>query len=176
VRPTLLVAGLLVGAACQPNTGRPALSPLPESAGTEVRLAPAEATRKLAEALRADSVPVRKVLVRDAYLETDWFDAQTGRSRRPAPGFGVVRIRAWADPARPGSSLLAVETAYRALADPSLPDRELDRQVPAKHPVAVKVEAILQQMVKQFGGPPPPQTSPPAASPAAPGRPAPSDQ
>jgi hypothetical protein len=175
VRSTLLAAGLVVGAACQPNTGRPALTPLPESAGTEIRLTPAEATRRLAEALRADAVPVRKVLLRDAYLETGWFDAKTGRTRPPALGPGVVRVRAWADPARPGSSLLAVETAYRPLADPSLPDRELDRQVPTKHPVAVKVEAILQQMVKQFGGPPPPQTSGPTATPA-PGRPIPKDQ
>jgi len=153
---------LVLGTACQPNTGRPVFSPLPDAAGTEVRLPPAEATRQLAAALRADSVPVSKVLVRDAYLETGWFDAKTGRARSSSLGTGVVRVRAWADPARPGSSQLAVETAYRLLADPSLPPRELDRQVPAKHPVAVKVDSVLQQLVKRFGGPPPPQAETPA--------------
>ena len=54
----LLSLALILGAACQPNTGRPVFSPLPEAAGTEVRLTPAEATRQLAAALRADSVPV----------------------------------------------------------------------------------------------------------------------
>ena len=57
---------------------------------------------------------------------------------------------------------MAVETAYRALADPSLPPCELDRQVPAKHPVAIKVDSVLQQLVKRFGGPPPPQAETPA--------------
>jgi hypothetical protein len=163
VRSTWLQLGLwIAAAACQPNTSRPSFTPIPETAGTEVRLVPQEAIRRLADALRADSVPVRKVRVRDGYLETNWFDSRTGRptrARRPI-GTGVVRVRAWADPARPGSSQLAVETSYRALADPSLPERELDRQVPRSHPVALKVEEVLRQLVKRYGGPPAPQAQP----------------
>jgi hypothetical protein len=153
-----------VAIGCQPNTGRPVFTPLPNAAGTEVRLTPIEATRELAAALRADSVPVRKVLLRDAYLETSWFDARTGRPRSNPMGKNIVRVRAWADPARPGSSQIAVETAYRPFSDPSLPARELDRQVPAKHPVAMKVDSILQGLVKRFGGPPPPASPPPTSS------------
>jgi hypothetical protein len=164
LRQTLLLAAA-VAFGCQPNTGRPVFSPLPEAAGTEVRLTPSQATRELAAALRADSVPVRKVLLRDAYLESGWFDARTGRIRSNPLGKNVVRVRAWADPARPGSSQIAVETAYRAFSDPSLPPRELERQVPANHPVAVKVDSILQGLVKRFGGPPPPA---PAQSPGPP--------
>jgi hypothetical protein len=160
VRASFLWLGAVLGAACQPSTGRPVFSPVPESAQTEIRLSPAEATRQLAAALRADSIPVRKVLVRDAYLETGWFDAKTGRPRGNPLGQSTVRVRAWADPARPGSAQLAVETVYRPLADPSLPQRELERQVPARHPVAVKVDSILQQMVKRFGGPPAPTPAP----------------
>jgi len=161
----LLAAG--VGLGCHPNTDRPAFSPLPDAAGTEIRLSPQEATRQLAAALRADSIPVRKVLLRDAYLETGWFDARTGRPRGGALGKNVVRVRAWMNPARPGSSQIAVETAYRPLADPSLPSRELERQVPANHRIAVKVDSVLQALVKRFGGPPPPatQTTAPAAQP-----------
>lgn len=168
MRSPLWLALALVG--CQPNTGRPVFSPLPESAGTEIRLSPREATRQLAEALRADSLPVRKVLLRDAYLETGWFDVKTRRPRSTSMGPNTVQVRAWADPARPGSTLLSVETTYRPLADPSLPDRELDRQVPAKHPVAVKVDSVLQRMVRRFGGPPPPapaQTPSPTPAPEA---------
>jgi hypothetical protein len=141
VRFPLCWAGLLLSAACQPNTGRPVYGPLPQSAGTEIRLSPSEATKQLAAALRADSVPLKKVLLRDGYLETGWFDAKSGRPRAQARGSAV----------------------------------ELDRQVPAKHPVAVKVEAILQQLVKRFGGPPPPQAAPQAPSPTA-ASPAPDDQ
>jgi hypothetical protein len=165
VQRTILLAAV-VAIGCQPNTGRPVFTPLPDAAGTEVRLSPTEATRELAAALRAHSVPVRKVLLRDAYLESGWFDAKTGRPRTNPMGQNIVRVRAWADPARPGSSQIAVETAYRPLADPSLPARELERQVPANHPVAVKVDSILQGLIKRFGGPPPPPSPAQSPSPA----------
>jgi hypothetical protein len=157
----------LAAAACQPNTGRPPFTPFPESAGTEVRLSVREATGHLAEALRADSLPVRKVLLRDGYLETTWFDSKTGRpsrGRRPV-GPAIVRVRAWADPARPGSSQLSVETSYRPAVDPSLAERELERQVPRSHPVAVRMEAVLKKLVERYGGPPAAQAQP-AAPPA----------
>jgi hypothetical protein len=50
--------------------------------------------------------------------------------------------------------VLTVETLYRPLADPSLPERELDRQVPRDHPVGKKVEKLLEDMLKRYGGPP----------------------
>jgi hypothetical protein len=162
VRSSWVLLGCCAAAACQPNTTRPSFTPLPESAGTEVRLSAREATRHLAEALRASAVPVRKVMLRDGYLETGWFDSKSGRPTRRRPiGQGIVRVRAWADPARPGSSQLAVETSYRPLVDPSLPERELERQVPPTHPVAVKVEEALRKLVERFGGPPAPQAQPP---------------
>jgi hypothetical protein len=156
-RPALLATLVALGA-CQPSTTRPAIQPLPEAAITEIRLPPREAIGRLAEALRDDSVPAVKVHTRDAYLETAWFDTATGRVTRQRPiGRHIVRLRAWADPARPGDSQLTVETLYRPLADPSLSDRELERQVPRTHPVAIKVRAVLQEMVKRYGGPPPVQ-------------------
>ena len=163
---TWLVCLGLGTAACQPGTSRPALVPLPEAMGSELRLSVPEATRRFAEALKADSIPTRKVRLRDGYIETAWFQARTGRpsrQRRPM-GPGVVRVRAWADPARPGSTQLTVETLYRPLADPSLPERELERQVPPDHPVARKVAAVLVRMVERYGTPPPAEveSQPPA--------------
>jgi hypothetical protein len=141
--------------ACQPNTTRPGFVPLPEAAGTEIRLPMREATQRLAEALRAAGIPVRMVQLRDGYLETGWFDSKSGRPTRRRPvGTGVVRVRAWADPARPGSSMVTIETTYRTRFDPSLPERELDRQVSKTHPVALKVETVLRKLVERFGGAP----------------------
>jgi hypothetical protein len=52
------------------------------------------------------------------------------------------------------------------LADPSLPERELERQVPINHPVALKVVAVLKKLVDRYGGSPGPQTEPaPTGSP-----------
>ena len=167
MRLSLVLVGATLGAvACQPTTTRPPFPPLPEAAGSEIRLPVPMATRRLAEALKADSIPTRKVRLRDGYIETPWFEARSGRpiGQRRAIGPGVVRIRAWADPARPGSSQLTVETLYRPRVDPSLPHRELEQEVSTDHPVARKVEAALQRMVDRFGGPPLPQAQPPEAA------------
>ncbi len=169
-------------AACQPATTRPPFPPVPEAAITEMRLPAGEATRLLAEAFQADSMPMQRVVVRDGWLETSWFDAPSGRhtGRRPI-GVNTVRVRAWADPTHPGSSKVTVETVYRPLADPSLPERELDKQVPRDHPVAIKVRAALQDLVKRYGGPPAPVAAPAAGAedeqaPEAPGDEPPQDE
>jgi hypothetical protein len=162
VRSTRILLGYaLLAVACQPSTTRPPITPYPEAAGTEVRLPVREATQHLAEALRSDSIPTKVVQLRDGYIETSWFLARSGRRAAGRPvGNGVVRIRAWADPARPGSSQLTVETLYRPLLDPSLSDRELERVVPRDHPVAVKVEGALRKLVERYGGSPGPQAEP----------------
>jgi hypothetical protein len=158
-------AAVLAVLACQPSTTRPSFTALPEAAVTEVRLSQLEATRQLAEGLKAESIPASRVELGDGYIESTWFDSATGRgTSRRAIGTGVVRVRAWADPARPGNTLLTVETLYHPYLDPSLPSRELEREVPRDHPVAVKVRALLQNLVKRYGGPPPPEAEQPAAS------------
>lgn len=153
-------------AACQPATTRPPYPAVAQAATVEVRLPPGEATQQLAERLQADSIPATRIVLGDAWFETRWFDPTTGRvtGRRPI-GSSVVLLRGWADPTQPGSSKLTVETLYRPVADPSLPERELDRQVPRGHPVAVKVRAALEDLVKRYGGPPPPQSERKAAEP-----------
>ncbi|HKU59840.1 MAG TPA: hypothetical protein VJQ44_01390 [Gemmatimonadales bacterium] len=156
--PRLALMVALAG--CRPETTRPAIVPVPAAASTEIRLVPQEATNRLAEAMVADSIPLARVRARDGYIESRWIDSATGHATRRMPlGTGVVRVRAWADPGRPGNTVLTVETVYRPLADPSLPERELDRQVPKTHPVAVKVEAELAGMLKRWGGPPPPESA-----------------
>jgi hypothetical protein len=151
-------------------TTRPAFSPFPEAAATEIRLGAADATRRLAAALRSESIPVAQVEQRDGYLESDWFDQASGKSVEQRPiGPDIVRVRAWAERARPYSSVLIVETVYRPLADPSRAERELERPVPVDHPVAVKIRATLEAMVKKYGGPPGP--TPAAAPPAPPAQP-----
>jgi hypothetical protein len=155
----------LATAACQPATSRPAIVPLPEALGSELRLTVPEATRRLAEALRADSIPTQRVRLRDGYIETPWFLTRTRRPTTQRPlGPRVVKIRAWADPARPGSTQLTVETLYRPRVDPSLPERELEREVPTNHPVALRVAAVLKRLVARFGAPPPPPAQQPAAT------------
>jgi hypothetical protein len=160
-----VLAGMLAG--CQPATTRPPYPAVAQAATAEIRLPPREVTQRLAEALRAESILATRIVPRDAWFETQWFDPATGQRTKHRPiGAGAVLLRAWADPTQPGSSKVTVETVYRPMADASLPERELDRQVPRDHPVAIKVRAALQDLVKRYGGPPPPAAVRPPAEPS----------
>jgi hypothetical protein len=160
-----LLAGL---AACKAGTTRPYYPPLTGAPQTEIELGVRETTQALADVLRGDSLPVTRVEPRDGFVETAWFEV---RNKRPAGGRhlgpGVVQVRAWADPSRPGHSRLVVETVFRPLADPSLSSRELDRQVPPDHPIAKRITEILTQLAKLYSTEPADQ-APEAAQPAGP--------
>ncbi len=148
---TLVGVPLAALVACQLATARPPFEPVPEARHADVALSRTEATERLAEGLRADSIPVTRVEPRDGYLETPWFDTATGR---PAPsgrtGAGVVRVRGWIDPARVRQSELRVETVFRRLVDPSLPERELERAVAPDHPVAQRVDSVLARLARRY--------------------------
>ena len=136
---------------CQPYTTRPSISPLPGAAEAVVDLTVHQATVILAEALRADSIPLTRVDSLDGYLETGWFDAATGR---PAEGRilgdSVVRVRGWVNSYGKERGSIRVETAVRPLANPSLPPRELDRQAPAENVVAIRVSNVVAALAKRY--------------------------
>ncbi len=143
---------LAVLAACQASTTRPTFGPLPGPLTGEVRLSMAAATETLAEALRADSVALRRVYPRDGVVESDWLQvpgyAVTG-ARRLGPG--IVRVRGWVDPGKPFHSVYTVEVAFRAYADPSREERELEQPVAQTHPARIKVARVLERIVVQYG-------------------------
>ena len=94
MRPGRMVAGVFAGlTACQPGTSRPPFPPVPQAAITEVRLSAREATRLLADALRADSIPANRVDLRDTWLETGWFDPASGQPSRRRQGCHLRRSR-----------------------------------------------------------------------------------
>lgn len=164
---TLIVAGVTLG--CQPDTTRPSFGPVPEAARVEIRLPVRDATLRLAETLKADTIPTRLVHLRDGWFDTGWFEARSGATthRRPV-GPDVVRVRAWSDPGRPGYSLLTVETVYQAVADPALPARDLEQAVARDHPAAVRVLAALKSMADRYGTPPAESNAPAAGQRGAP--------
>jgi hypothetical protein len=152
VRATAAVALALV-ASCYPSTTRPDVVPFPEAPRIEVELFVPRATQVVALALDADSIPVRRTEPRDGWLETEWFDMTTlapveGRTLGPE----VVQVRAYIDPGRPNHSVIIIETVYRAYADPSRPARDVERQVPDGHPVAVRLEAVMSRLAEEYGG------------------------
>ena len=81
---------LLLGA-CTPTTTRPPFAPVPEALHVVLNAPPADVTQAARAILQADSIPVRFVNLRDAFLETREFA-------------GSHRLRVWADPDVPGKS------------------------------------------------------------------------
>ena len=141
--------------ACQASTTRPPFGPVTGAASVVLETEGPHATTLLAERLKAESIPVTIVEPRDGFLEAPWFDT-TGHPTGKRPlGPNVVRVRGWVDPEKPGFSRLTVETMYRDIADPSLPERELDREVAPDHPVSKRVRAVLDSLRKRYGAPEP---------------------
>lgn len=140
--------------ACQATTTRPPFGPVTGAQVTVLELEVPQAATLVANGLKADSIPITVLEPRDGFMETPWFDSATGRptSKRPL-GREVVRVRAWIDPEKPGHSRVTVETLFRDIADPSLPERELDREVPPDHPTSVRVRTVLDSLRKRYGEP-----------------------
>lgn len=140
--------------ACYPSTTRPHIVPQPGSAVMELELFLPEATREVALALNADSIPVRRTEPGDGWLESEWFDARTLLPTRRRPlGMDIVKVRAFVEPSKANHSLVTIETVYRPVADPSRDGRSLERQVPVQHPISIRVAGIVNRLTLAHGEP-----------------------
>src|SRR5262245_16614561 len=104
----------LVMMACTPSSTRPSFTPIPEALHAVINATPAVVTREASALLAADSLPVRRMSERDAWLESNDFA-------------GTHRRRPWTDPDLPGRSRMTIEVVYRPIDDPSRPTRGLER-------------------------------------------------
>ena len=158
-RPLFATLALLALAACDPAFSRPRLTPGPEAPHAEVRGDVASVTTRIAAALESEGIPVERVEARDGWLRTAWLDTAGFRPvSSTARGLGAVRVRGWIDPASYGASRVTLEAVWRPLADPSLPDRELERALPAGHPAALRIQRALERVAGPSvtpAGPPP---------------------
>jgi hypothetical protein len=149
-----VLALVVLAAGCQASTTRPGFRPTPGATETQVHLEVPEATRVLADSLRADSIPVIRVEERDGLVESSWFQVPGYQPYRGRPlGPSVVLVRAWVDVGKAGHSVYSVETVYRVMADPSRPDRELEAPVAEDHPASIKVQAVVRRLLRRFGDP-----------------------
>lgn len=156
--PPYRLTALLLLAACNPNTSRPAFLPYPE-APVAVLDAPRERIVPQVTAwLEAESVRVRRSEPRDGYVETAWYDPVTRRSfatEGDVPHLErVFRIRCWTDPDIPGASRLTVEAVYRPVYDPSRPRRDLEVLAPEGHEGRKVAMRLIEAMKAKFGAPP----------------------
>jgi hypothetical protein len=125
-------------AACTPTTTRPPFSPVPEALHAVINAPPGRVTAFADSLLRADTVRVRFMSQRDAFLETREFA-------------GTQRLRLWADPDVPGKSRVTIEAVYQPADDPSRTRRDLERASPAGSPGALRAEQLLAALKEKLG-------------------------
>ena len=136
--PNAHSAFLLLLAACTPVTTRPSFTPLPEALQVVINAPPARVTEYADSLLRADSVAVSFVSLRDAWLETKDFA-------------GTYRVRLWADPDVAGKSRVTVEAVYRPRRDPSRTARDLERASPPGSPGQQRAQQLLTALKDKLG-------------------------
>ncbi len=125
-------------AACTPVTTRPSFAPLPEAVHAVINAPPATVAQMAATLLTADTIAVRFVSSRDAWLETKEFA-------------GTYRLRLWADPDVAGKSRVTIEAVYRPIQDPSRTQRDLEVAAPADSPGQVRAARLLAALQEKLG-------------------------
>ncbi len=128
---------LLLGA-CTPTTTRPAFAPMPEALHAVINAPPERVTQFADSLLRADTIRVRFVNRRDAFLETSEFA-------------GTHRLRLWADPDVPGKARVTIEAVYRPIEDPSRTRRDLERAAPPGSPGQLRAQQLLAALKDKLG-------------------------
>ena len=128
---------LLLGA-CTPTTTRPAFAPMPEALHAVINAPPERVTQFADSLLRADTIRVRFVNLRDAFLETSEFA-------------GTHRLRLWADPDVPGKARVTIEAVYRTIEDPSRTRRDLERAAPPGSPGQLRAQQLLAALKDKLG-------------------------
>ena len=139
-----LFLSLVVAMSCATGGQRPRLSAAPESVTLLVRQRADSAVAHLTERALAMGLAVKRSAPREGYLETGWYDV--ARAQPSGPPYSrldsVVRLRIFADPAQGHTRILA-ECVRRIAWDPSLPERELERMVPADHPGMALLDSLV---------------------------------
>ena len=124
--------------ACNPASTRPSFTPLPESLHAVINAPPAVVTREAQAFLSADSIHVRRMSERDAWLETSEFA-------------GTYRLRLWADPDVPGKSRVTIEAVYRPIEDPSRTPRDLERAAEPASAGLQRAARLLEALKDKLG-------------------------
>jgi len=111
---------------------------VPEALHIVINAPPPRVTQVADSLLRADTVGVHFVSLRDAFLETAEFA-------------GTYRLRLWADPDVPGKSRVTVEAVYRPAQDPSRTPRDLERAAPPGSPGQQRAAQLLAALKDKLG-------------------------
>lgn len=148
---------LFLVAACTPVTTRPPFFPDRRAPVVTLNARPEPVTVGIDSLVRAESLEVAHVNVRDGYVETAWYDTKTHRSAHRERDIHdletTFKIRFWADPWVPGQTHLTMEPVYRPRFDPSKTERDLE-VILSKEDEGYKIAlSLVEKLKKRFGVP-----------------------
>jgi hypothetical protein len=142
---------------CTPITTRPDFRPDPRALIVTLNARPEPVTFGIDSLVRAESLEVAHVNVRDGYVETAWYDTKTHRSAHHEREIheleATVKIRFWADPWVPGQTRLTVEPVYRPRVDSSRRERDLEVILSKEHEGYKIAQELVEKLKKRFGVP-----------------------
>ena len=155
--PSVAALSVAFLVSCTPITTRPDFRPDPRAPIVTLDARPEPVTVGIDSLVRAESLEVAHVNVRDGYVETAWYDTKARRSahrEREIHDLGAtVKIRFWADPWVPGQTRLTVEPVYRPRVDPSRTERDLE-VILSKEDEGYKIaQKLVEKLKKRFGVP-----------------------
>lgn len=157
-RPFALAAVVAAAAACATGGNRPRYGALPEAViVAQIIRAPTLVIGDVEAAVRRAGLTVARYAPAEGFLETRWFDITTRAvTRSPYSHLNqIVRLRFFADPDQ-GKTRLVAEAVQMIAWDPSLPERDLERMVPATHPARLFLDSLIAPFRPDTarGGPP----------------------
>jgi len=141
--------------ACNPATTRPFFLPYPQAPYAVIDARPERLVPELTGWLTGQGLRIEFASTIDGFVESQWYNPVTKQSSAgsgdPGDLSNAIKIRCWADPNVPGKSQLTIEVVYRPLLDPSRPERDLERMVPAGSDGARLGDQLLGAMKLRFG-------------------------
>jgi len=133
--------------ACATGGVRPRYGALPDAVViTRIIRSPTLVIGDLEAAIRRAGLSVARYAPGEGFLETRWFDVAS-RAVAGAPYTHLdqtIRLRFFADPDQ-GKTRLVGEAVGMIAWDPSLPERDLERMLPAAHPGRVLLDSMLSE-------------------------------
>ena len=145
-------------AACATGGTRPRYGALPEAVVvSQIIRTPTLVIGDVEAAVRGAGLAVARYASAEGFLETRWFDVTTRAVTKPPYTRldQIIRLRFFADPDQ-GKTRLVAEAVQMIAWDPSLPERDLERMVPATHPGRLLLDSLLAPLRPDTttGGPP----------------------
>jgi hypothetical protein len=135
-------------AACASFGGtRPRFAPLPDAVVLETTIPVADVLAQVHDSALAAGFTIAVLAPREGYIETGWYDVASQHAVAPPYHHldSTVRLRLFVDPVATHSRVVA-ECVRRARWDPSVPERELERMVPAGEPGRDLLDRLLVVM------------------------------